>query len=79
MSCFPISHCTRAIIGSFRKRMRATEEVIDEPSSRTKERSGHFIEPKRADERGHTRAYLLDEMTQQWQSKGTVSEVGFWP
>ena len=27
----------------------------------------------------HTRAYVLDETTQQWQSKGTVIEDGFWP
>ena len=27
----------------------------------------------------HTRAYILDETTQQWQSKGTVIEDGFWP
>jgi hypothetical protein len=27
----------------------------------------------------HTRAYVLDETTQQWQSKGTVIESGFWP
>jgi hypothetical protein len=27
----------------------------------------------------HTRAYVLDETTQQWQSKGTVIEGGFWP
>lgn len=27
----------------------------------------------------HTRAYLLDEATQQWQSKGTMIENGFWP
>ncbi len=26
----------------------------------------------------HTRAYVLDEATQQWQSKGTVIEDGFW-
>ncbi len=27
----------------------------------------------------HTRAYVLDEATQQWQPKGTVIEGGFWP
>lgn len=27
----------------------------------------------------HTRAYVLDETTQQWESKGTVIEGGFWP
>jgi sucrose-6-phosphate hydrolase SacC (GH32 family) len=27
----------------------------------------------------HTRAYVLDETTQQWQPKGTVIEGGFWP
>ena len=27
----------------------------------------------------HTRAYVLDETTQQWQSRGTVIESGFWP
>jgi len=27
----------------------------------------------------HTRAYVLDEATQQWHSKGTVIEGGFWP
>ncbi len=27
----------------------------------------------------HTRAYVLDEATQQWQPKGTVIESGFWP
>jgi hypothetical protein len=27
----------------------------------------------------HTRAYVLDEATQQWQSKGKVIEDGFWP
>ncbi len=27
----------------------------------------------------HTRAYVLDETTQQWQPKGTVIEDGFWP
>ncbi len=27
----------------------------------------------------HTRAYVLDETTQQWQPKGTVIESGFWP
>lgn len=27
----------------------------------------------------HTRAYLLDETTGEWQSRGTVVEDGFWP
>lgn len=27
----------------------------------------------------HTRAYVLDETTQQWQPKGTVIDGGFWP
>ncbi|MEQ1828276.1 MAG: exo-alpha-sialidase, partial [Pirellula sp.] len=27
----------------------------------------------------HTRAYGLDETTQQWQPKGTIIEGGFWP
>lgn len=27
----------------------------------------------------HTRAYVLDETAQQWHSKGTVIEGGFWP
>ena len=27
----------------------------------------------------HTRAYVLDESTRQWQPKGTVIEGGFWP
>ena len=27
----------------------------------------------------HTRAYVLDETTEQWQPKGTVIEGGFWP
>ncbi len=27
----------------------------------------------------HTRAYLLDEQSQQWLPKGTVIEAGFWP
>jgi hypothetical protein len=27
----------------------------------------------------HTRAYVLDEQTGQWQPKGTVIEGGFWP
>ena len=27
----------------------------------------------------HTRAYVLDETSQQWQPKGTVIEDGFWP
>ena len=30
-------------------------------------------------ERVHTRAYLLDEATRQWQSQGVVVEGGFWP
>ncbi len=27
----------------------------------------------------HTRAYVLDEATGEWQAKGTVAEDGFWP
>ena len=30
-------------------------------------------------QRTHTRAYLLDEATGQWQAKGTVLNDGFWP
>ncbi len=30
-------------------------------------------------QRTHTRAYLLDETTGQWQAKGTVLNDGFWP
>jgi hypothetical protein len=30
-------------------------------------------------QRTHTRAYLLDETTGQWQAKGTVINDGFWP
>jgi hypothetical protein len=30
-------------------------------------------------QRTHTRAYLLDEATGQWQAKGVVLEGGFWP
>ena len=33
----------------------------------------------RHDEKVHTRAYLLDETTGRWESKGTVVEGGFWP
>ncbi len=30
-------------------------------------------------ERVHTRAYLLDDKTGEWEKKGTVVEEGFWP